>query len=593
MKICRICMQGDEDRPLQSIFSEVDRVHLAETVAASCSLVLAAEDDGLPGQICAPCVRDVQQVATFRERARESDRKLRQVGASGGGDFEVVVVKTESIGEDDDDREGFNLAQSESDSEDDRPLKRRRRAKTSSSDEEEFTVIKVKRKSKQVESDSEDELDVKTLSMFEEVTLPESSYVCCSCYKHFDSVAALELHVEIHKRHVVKRTDCIYCEICKRKFKKESALNRHVAKVSALTKLYECVQCNVRFMNAAGRRMHAQRHPQKIEEKMKQEFGEIFCCVQNCSKSFTSEQLLIEHGHEAHRINKQAYELEDSTLKPIECPVCFKKFASEQLLRRHRRRNSQPLNHQCATCGLKFRTKDVLSFHELNHSEKKPFPCEICQKHFSSKNSLKVHQRSHSNDKPFICSTCGARFYQKAQLVTHEYTHQDGPLPFRCETCSKYCKTKNALRNHMRQHTGEKPYPCRHCSISFSNHTNRQRHEMNHTGNKPFACSFCDRKFTINRLKLEHECKHTGVKPFKCSFCEKSFIRKRFQLDHEATHTGEKPYRCELPSCNRTFSQQAPLRRHMVTHRTEGSAEFFPLNQQTPNVSILPSSSSV
>ncbi|EDS41122.1 zinc finger protein [Culex quinquefasciatus] len=180
-----------------------------------------------------------------------------------------------------------------------------------------------------------------------------------------------------------------------------------------------------------------------------------------------------------------------------------------------------------------------------------------------------------------------------AQLVTHEYTHQDGPLPFRCETCSKYCKTKNALRNHMRQHTGEKPYPCRHCSISFSNHTNRQRHEMNHTGNKPFACSFCDRKFTINRLKLEHECKHTGVKPFKCSFCEKSFIRKRFQLDHEATHTGEKPYRCEVPSCNRTFSQQAPLRRHMVTHRTEGSAEFFPLNQQTPNVSILPSSSSV
>lgn len=587
MKICRVCMEGEEAQ-LISIFSELNDSIIADTISRSCSVKLS-QDDGLPNQICDTCVQDVKLVNAFVGKVRESDLKLRQLSNSNAeetSNFEVVVIKTESMDETNDSVDELGQEnvefKSESDSENDKLalVKRRiRRTRKIRHDDEYMpetrTKLAKRKRRTAVQSDNESEqenekdiLNEKELEMFYIITLPESSFVCCCCYQFFDSLEQLESHVEVHTRHAVKKTESIHCGVCKRKFNKIAALDRHLEKVKTVTKLYECMKCKIRFMNGIGRKMHAQRHPKNIEEKMKQEYGEILCCVQNCSKPFSSEELLIKHGHEAHKLNKRAYELEDSPLKPVECPVCFKRFASERLLRRHRKRNSKPLNHQCATCGLKFRTKDVLSLHEMNHDNQKPFQCDICQKHFSSKNSLKVHQRKHSNEKPFVCSTCGAAFFQKAQLTIHEHNHKDAPLPFQCEVCDKSFKMKNYLVNHMRQHTGEKPYPCRHCPMSFSNHTNRQRHEMNHTGDKPFKCTYCDKTFTIKRLQLEHECKHTGIKPFKCSFCDKTFIRKRFQLDHEATHTGNKPYRCEL--CNRSFSHKTGLRRHLESHPQAG-----------------------
>ncbi|XP_055644779.1 zinc finger protein ZFP2-like [Toxorhynchites rutilus septentrionalis] len=588
MEICRICMK-EEDEHFISIFSQLNDSTIADTISRSCYVQLA-EDDGLPDQICASCVQDVQLVVAFVCRVQESDTKWRHLKNDTPEEeskFEVVVVKTESLDESKDSAgevsQGdfdFGLDSSSESMKLEIMKPRTRKTRRNTLDDDympEFgeRVVRKKRRSRVAvrsddysdEENDNDSFSEKELQIFQTITLPETSFVCCSCYQYFDSLEELEAHVEIHKRHSVKKTDIIHCAVCKRKFNKASALNRHLKNVKALRKLYECIRCKVRFMNSIGRRMHAQRHPKNIEEKIKQEYGEILCCVQNCSKPFSTEELLIQHGHEAHKINKRAYELEDSTLKPVECPVCFKRFPSERLLRRHRKRNSKPLIHQCTTCGLKFRTKDVLANHELNHFNQKPFPCDVCQKNFSSKNSLKVHKRSHSNEKPFVCTTCGAGFFQKAQLTIHEHKHTNAPLPFQCEVCDKSFKMKNYLVNHMRGHTGEKPYPCRHCPMSFSNHTNRQRHEMNHTGIKPFKCSYCDKTFTIKRLQLEHECKHTGIKPYKCSYCEKTFIRRGFQLDHESTHTGIKPYRCEI--CNRTFSQRAALRRHLESHPAE------------------------
>ncbi|XP_062542480.1 uncharacterized protein LOC134210451 [Armigeres subalbatus] len=583
MDICRLCMECKENS-LVSIFSIINDVNIATTVIFSCSIQIV-EGDGLPSKICETCIKDVQIVQAFVEKVRNADTILRN-GKHQKKDkveFEVIVVKTELS----DDENGVIVGgdndlnyvelKSESDSEDEKLSTIKARMKTSKRKNVDTLKKKGKRSSKRktdsdIDSeapDDHDSLDEKELEVFETIILPKINFVCCGCYQYFGTQEEFETHIEVHTKSVVKKTDTIYCEICKRKFNKMKALEKHNKRLKTLTKLFECRKCRIRLISAVSRRRHAYRHPKTIEDKMKQEFGEILCCVTNCSKSYPSEAQLIKHSQEDHKVHKRAYVGDDDAQKPSECPVCYKRFASVLLLRRHRKRNSRPMSHQCATCGLKFRSRDVLLLHETNHAGKKPFECSICKKRFGSSNALKAHQRYHSDEKPFVCATCGAGFYQKAQLVMHEYDHSSTPFPFKCEVCSKPFKVKAGLINHMRLHTGERPFPCRHCSMSFSNNTTRYRHEMNHTGDKPFKCTFCDKKFTIKRLQVEHECKHTGIKPYKCSYCDKTFIRKRFQIDHESSHTGVKPYGCDL--CNRSFSHKTGLRRHRLeVHHLEG-----------------------
>lgn len=599
MEICRLCLQW-EMGTLIPIFSQTNDVDIATTITSCCSIELS-ENDGLPNKICESCIQDVQTVRAFIEKVRNSDAKLRsdKILKDDKLSFEMIVIKPElddalqrTISDDNEFDQNSFEPKDETDSDDDKLSiikarvklaqntevssstgTKRTRKKVKKDDIDTTSKKKIIRKRKvKIESgdesevaDSNDNLDELEIEMFDIIVLPEANFVCCCCRQNFNSSEDLETHVEVHKKFLVKRTDTIHCEICKRRFIKHKALDNHRKIWKHVTKLFECRKCKSRFISAVSRRKHAYKHPKTIEDKMKQEYGEIVCCVQRCSKSFPSEDLLIKHSLETHKLDQQQYKPEDDDQKQAECPVCFKRFASERLLRIHRKRNSKPLSHQCATCGLKFRSKDVLQFHETNHADQKPFQCDVCNKYFSSRSALKVHQRHHSNEKPFVCGTCGVGFYQKVQLTSHEYDHGVVPLPFKCEVCSKSFKFKKGLVTHMRSHTGERPYPCRHCSMSFASVPIRRMHEMTHSEIKPFKCTYCDRTFTLKRLQLEHECKHTGIKPFKCNFCDKSFIRKQFQVDHESTHTGVKPYRCD--KCNCSYSHKSNLNRHMETHQ--------------------------
>ncbi|XP_058453673.1 zinc finger protein 182-like isoform X2 [Malaya genurostris] len=394
----------------------------------------------------------------------------------------------------------------------------------------------------------ENDLDDKEMTTFRTITVGKNQVVCCACLQIFDNQGDLYAHGE--KTHVKKRrvnkSKTNICEICFRRYSTPYALKIHMKRVAEATQIYDCRKCTARFIDRNRRRQHAHNHPRDKEIAhskvivapipviVQEEYGRI-CCAQACYQSFPTEDLLIAHAHTAHKMNKVEQSLDENKDKPIECPVCFKRFYDEVSLQRHQQRNYKPLSHQCAVCGLKLRGGEALATHERSHRNEKPFECGVCHKNFTSKGSLKAHMMVHSGEKPFVCSTCGWSFRRKRNLQVHVLSHSNNQ-PFQCEMCQKAFKSKVHLQYHMRTHTGEKPYPCRYCDKAFADHTNRQRHEMS----------------------------HTGIKPYKCSYCDKTFIRKRFQVDHESTHTGVKPYRCEM--CNRTFSQKTALRRHLESH---------------------------
>lgn len=598
MNICRVCMDQDGD-DLTPIFSKLEDAFIANIIVECTSIQILEDDGlptVICGTCVDALKYFIGFIKKARESDRKLRKIFKpESSAVGGGagkgkdgeegqdwipelqlavfadDMVEVKAELDSDGEaltaevihDDGDDDGENDSDwKEQESEEEKPKRRRGRRKKSESEsedvssEEEAPVKRTKRGRKkstpaefEEDSDGEDILDEKELATYDVIDKGESSVICCACYLIFDSEKEVKEHGEtVHsKKRIVNARKTFVCKICFRRYSTAYALRMHQRKTKEANKVYACTKCSARFLTADRwrRRSHAHNHPRdkeasaskvivaQIPATVHEEYGRI-CCAQACYQSFATDELLIAHAHTAHKVNKVEQSL-DNKDKPVECPVCFKRFNDEVALSRHQTRNYKPLSHQCSVCGLKVRGGEALATHERSHRNEKPFECVQCRKNFSSKGSLKAHMMVHSGEKPFVCSICGWGFRRKRNLQVHVLSHSDNQ-PFQCEVCQKTFKAKIHLQYHMRTHTGEKPYPCRYCDKAFADHTNRQRHEMS----------------------------HTGIKPYKCSYCDKTFIRKRFQVDHESSHTGVKPYRCEM--CNRTFSQKSALRRHLDSH---------------------------
>ncbi|ORZ08998.1 hypothetical protein BCR42DRAFT_291872, partial [Absidia repens] len=51
-----------------------------------------------------------------------------------------------------------------------------------------------------------------------------------------------------------------------------------------------------------------------------------------------------------------------------------------------------------------------------------------------------------------------------------------------------------------------------------------------------------------------------------CPHCTKSFSRPSSLRTHIFSHSGEKPFACPYQGCDRSFSVQSNMRRHIRVH---------------------------
>ncbi|KAI9478039.1 MAG: hypothetical protein EXX96DRAFT_569343 [Benjaminiella poitrasii] len=61
----------------------------------------------------------------------------------------------------------------------------------------------------------------------------------------------------------------------------------------------------------------------------------------------------------------------------------------------------------------------------------------------------------------------------------------------------------------------------------------------------------------------------TNTKPHRyiCTYCTKGFSRPSSLRIHTYSHTGERPFECPEEGCDRKFSVQSNMRRHLRVHR--------------------------
>ncbi|XP_055644784.1 zinc finger protein ZFP2-like [Toxorhynchites rutilus septentrionalis] len=576
--ICRICMENHPE--MVSIFSKLDDAFIAHTII-ECTAVQIAEDDGLPEIICKSCVGELSGYKIFIERAKESDRKLRETLKTqiklerddleefeNTDHAETIAPHHELISVDlkvESQTESGEYIRNQSEEEEGIDFESCDYIRNSISDENFETCTAdsaVRKKRARMKHDGEEDKEGDCNQLDELDNIEQETYkivdvykqlVCCSCFKLFGSLEELKEHGKnVHestrrpnmsKKHI--------CEFCFRRYASATALRMHHKKVNRIKRVFQCVKCETCFTDPSKRRYHAHNHPiastrssvimATVPAQVQEKMG-IICCAQNCHKAFDTEQQLMEHSADAHKANKVHSILNSSEQRPVECPICYKRFMDEAGLRVHQQRVYIPKKHVCSICGLKFYNTSECDRHEREHRNEKIFKCELCPKAYFGMDQLKLHLRRHSATREFMCNICGQSYTQRHNLQAHMLMHE-GRLPFECEVCKKAFRVKAKMIYHMRVHSGERPYPCRYCDMAFADSTNRTRHEMS----------------------------HTGIKPYKCEYCEKTFITKRLKKEHENTHSGEKSYKCKV--CSQVFDNSSTLKIHLKQHMEDTHEE--------------------
>ncbi|XP_055539814.1 zinc finger protein 436-like [Wyeomyia smithii] len=570
--LCRVCAKVHER--MTPLFSMLEDVLIANIITEF-TAVQIQEDDGLPENVCAVCVSDIQQFIAFIERARKSDRSLRKMfkgevksdldrmmeteivdkDSQPIEELDLEAVKIETLSQDSEEElQDFEDADCAEFTGDDRSCEldgpKIEETQTDRTNDEASAVKQKKRRRKRGDDGEFDEapeletLDEIELKTFQVINVGDK-LVCCTCYKLYDTADEVKKHGQ--KEHVSSRrsksTKKHICEFCLRGYCSATALKMHRKKVYSTKKVYDCLKCPTRFTATKSRRNHAHQHPViktkssiivvpiPLEEQEK--LGKI-CCSRQCSEVFETEEQLLNHAADVHRANKIHSDLISVELRPVECPVCFKRFADKHGLKCHQQRIYAPKKYVCSICGQKFLNVNQLQRHEREHRNEKIFKCELCPKAYFAAEHLKAHTKRHSATREHMCNICGQSYLQKHSLQTHMLMHE-GKLPFECDICGKAFRTKAKLIYHARVHTGVKPYQCRYCDKAFADSTNRMRHEMSHTGVKPYKCDHCEKTFITKRLKREHESTHTGQKPYRCTECLVSFSTGSALKSHNTT----------------------------------------------------------
>ncbi|XP_070543345.1 zinc finger protein 493-like [Ptychodera flava] len=410
----------------------------------------------------------------------------------------------------------------------------------------------------------------------------------------------------------VKHGKAFICYICNLSFSKKDRLAAHISYVHGGEKLYQCHECQERFTWRDTYRKHLhQVH----------NINTIHCDA--CDFSCSTRAALIKHK----QIHKK-------TTSYHRCGTCSKVFASESLLKDHKKcheqkstvikddpdgEKTQPKTVKpttrikmtrvtCETCNLQFKLRKYYNRHNRlvhgiyirppskllaskNESEsntEKPtvYVCHICKKQYTHYKAFWYHKRKvhnifahHENAKQqssntpvsLTCSVCNVSFANSGNLMRH-YRNIHNNTEFK-----KSDKESNQAAKSQATSSEPQCFPCDLCDRTFERQSYMNIHKAkSHPGEhrKNLRCKECGRQFAkLHHLQC-HEKWHKKArnKPFKCKMCERGFFKKVDLIRHSQVHKNDKTYTCNV--CQQKCSSLSAMLIHKKSHQqAKGSPE--------------------
>lgn len=109
------------------------------------------------------------------------------------------------------------------------------------------------------------------------------------------------------------------------------------------------------------------------------------------------------------------------------------------------------------------------------------------------------------------------------------------------------------------------PHDCPDCDKKFKFASSLSSHRVIHTGERPHKCSECGRCFSFRQSLERHKNTHQkSAKRCGCVVCGETFVSLSAQTEHKQTHMKDGVFECR--QCNRTFSWELALAKHLKTH---------------------------
>ncbi|XP_055691462.1 zinc finger protein 91-like [Lutzomyia longipalpis] len=427
-------------------------------------------------------------------------------------------------------------------------------------------------------------------------------YKCSECRKILKSLDTFVWHRQIHTG-----VKMFSCHLCKKTFRIQQGLNRHIREFHYREKKYPCDLCGQKFLNRRTANEHRRIHTGVTP----------FEC-ETCGKAFKQKAGLFIH-RKSHNPIPEYY-----------CGVCHQGFRIRYALVLHMKIHTGEREHECEVCHRKFRLKAELQRHKTLHSGEKPFQCPECGLPFRMKRYLQRHMKHHHPtdedntdgqlkehtkqehiDRVFLCGQC-ENYVPREELIQHMMTHlapqptnsqelppevlqetpketneeekeeeakENRPLmtfKLKCPQCPKEF-SKSGLQYHIRQfHEKVKDAKCGICSKVFGcGSTLRNHMKYKHENVRNFHCSDCPKAFkTQSSLYIHRKSVHEAVQRFSCELCYKKFpFRQQLKL-HLLTHTKEKTHFCRI--CQKGFTVRKEI--SCTAHEKEafgGSGEMM------------------
>lgn len=230
-------------------------------------------------------------------------------------------------------------------------------------------------------------------------------YQCAQCDKVFENKPDLETH----------KNKCPKTKLMKMRESLLKSVKQEIKNVDGEVLGYACNLCKKMFSLETALQTHIENVHMKNELQ-------LFCS--ECGEVKSSEKELASHMTQ-HKAAKTKSE------KRFDCGICGKTCPSRAMMIMHERVHTDERPFECQLCTAKFKTKTHLRTHQLTHTREKKFGCSVCMKFFALKGNLVVHLRTHTGERPYVCNLCGDAFIDSKYLKKHKKKeHAINDLPW-------------------------------------------------------------------------------------------------------------------------------------------------------------------